>query len=78
MPDDVVFQTQPQIALDQLRAACAPGIVAEVVLADAGYGNDTDFYDGITAIGLPYVVSDHFPHGGEALTVGTVYAAALV
>ncbi len=55
VPDDVVFQTKPQIALEQLRAGCAAGIAAEVVLADAGYGTDTDFRDGITAIGLPYV-----------------------
>jgi SRSO17 transposase len=55
VPDDVVFQTKPQIALGQLRAARAAGITAEVVLADAGYGTDTDFRDGITAIGLPYV-----------------------
>jgi SRSO17 transposase len=26
------------------------------VLADAGYGNDTDFRDAITELGLPYVV----------------------
>lgn len=56
VPDDIVFQTKPQIALDQLRAAHAAGIGAEVVLADAGYGNDTDFRDGITGIGLAYAV----------------------
>ena len=56
VPDDIVFQTKPQIALDQLRAARAAGIEADVVLADAGYGNDTDFRDGITEIGLPYAV----------------------
>ncbi len=56
MPDDVVFQTKPQIALDQLRAALAAGIEAEVALADAGYGTDTDLRDGITESGLPYVV----------------------
>ncbi len=56
VPDDVVFQTKPQIALDQLRAALAAGIEAEVALADAGYGTDTDFRDGITESGLPYVV----------------------
>ncbi len=56
VPDDIVFQTKPQIALDQLRAACAAGIDAEVALAGAGYGNDTDFRDGITEIGLAYVV----------------------
>ena len=56
VPDDVVFQTKPQIALDQIRAALATGIEAEVALADAGYGTDTDFRDGITESGLPYVV----------------------
>ncbi len=56
VPEDIVFQTKPQIALDQLRAAVANGTDAEVVLADAGYGNDTDFRSGITELGLAYVV----------------------
>jgi SRSO17 transposase len=56
VPDDIVFQTKSQIALDQLRAARAAGIEAKLVLADAGYGNDTDFRDGITEIGLSYAV----------------------
>ena len=56
IPDDIVFQTKPQIALDQLRDAVAAGIDAGFVLADAGYGNDTDFRDGITEAGLPYAV----------------------
>ena len=50
------IQTKPQIALDQLRDAIAAGIEAAFVLADAGYGNDTDFRVGITEIGLPYAV----------------------
>jgi len=56
IPDDIVFQTKPQIALDQLRDTVAAGIDAAFVLADAGYGNDTDFRDGITEVGLPYAV----------------------
>jgi SRSO17 transposase len=56
IPDTIVFQTKPRIALDQLRDAVATGINAAVVLADAGYGNDTDFRDGITELGLPYAV----------------------
>jgi SRSO17 transposase len=56
VPEDVVFQTKPQIARDQLRAALSSGIKAEVVLADAGYGADTDFRDSITEMGLPYVL----------------------
>ena len=72
VPDDVVFQTKAQIALDQLRAARAAGIEAEVALADAGYGTDTDFRDGITAAGLPYVVgiqssTSLWPPGAEPL-----------
>jgi SRSO17 transposase len=56
LPDEIDFQTKPQIALNQLCAARAGGIKADVVLADAGYGNDTDFRDGITEIGLAYAV----------------------
>jgi SRSO17 transposase len=56
VPDGVIFQTKPQIALDQLRAALEAGIEAEVALLDAGYGNDTDLRDGITEMGLAYVV----------------------
>ena len=56
VPDDIEFQTKPQIALGQLRAAHAAGIDANFVLADASYGNDTSFRDGVTEIGLAYAV----------------------
>jgi SRSO17 transposase len=56
VPDDLCFATKPQIALEQIRAAQADGIPPGVVLADAGYGVDTDFRDSITALGLAYVV----------------------
>ena len=56
VPDDLRFATKPQIALEQIRAAQADGIPPGVVLADAGYGVDTAFRDGITALGLAYVV----------------------
>jgi SRSO17 transposase len=56
VPDDLCFATKPQIALEQIRAAQADDIPPGVVLADAGYGVDTSFRDGITALGLAYVV----------------------
>jgi SRSO17 transposase len=56
VPDDVRFATKPQIALAQLRAAQAAAVPPGIVLADAGYGVDTDFRDGVTALGLAYVV----------------------
>ena len=48
VPPDITFQTKPQIALDQIRAACAAGLPHGLVLA--AYGNDTDFRTGLTAL----------------------------
>ena len=56
VPEEVTFQTKPEIALAQIRAALQAGVTPATVLADAGYGVDTEFRDGITALGLPYVV----------------------
>ncbi len=56
VPDDVAFKTKPQIALDQIKAACAAGVAQGVVLADAAYGNDHGFRSAITAEGLCYVM----------------------
>ena len=56
VPDDVVFKTKPQIALDQIRWACAAGLQRAPVLIDAGYGADTDLRAAITALNLVYVV----------------------
>jgi SRSO17 transposase len=56
IPDSVRFQTKPQIALDQIRAAAAIGTPTGVVLADAGYGADGAFRAGLSELGLDYVV----------------------
>jgi SRSO17 transposase len=56
VPPDIVFKTKPEIALDLIPAALAAGIPPATVLADAGYGNDSKFRDGVTALGLSYVV----------------------
>jgi SRSO17 transposase len=56
VPDEIAFQTKPQIALDQIRAAQAAGVTPGVVLADAGYGVDGAFRAGLTGLGLDYVV----------------------
>src|SRR4051795_7315169 len=55
VPEEVEFRTKPAIALGQVRQALADGVPPGVVVTDAGYGNDTDFRDGVTALGLPYV-----------------------
>lgn len=56
IPEDMVFATKPQIALAQLRQAIDSGITPGVVLADAGYGDETAFRDRITELGLLYAV----------------------
>lgn len=56
VPDDIVFQTKPQIALQQIETAKAQGTTPGVVLADAGYGHDGGFRAGLSALDLRYVV----------------------
>jgi SRSO17 transposase len=56
VPEEVVFQIKPEIALGQLRQAVVDGVPPGVVVTDAAYGNDTGFRDGVTALDLPYVV----------------------
>src|SRR5271167_872962 len=42
VPDDIQFQTKPEIALQQMRQARADGVPPTVVLADPAYGNDSN------------------------------------
>ena len=46
VPEEIEFQTKPEIALEQIRQAMEQKVPAGVVLADAGYGNGTQFRDG--------------------------------
>jgi SRSO17 transposase len=55
VPADIRFQTKIEIALDQVRAACAAGLPRGVVLMDAGYGNHTDLRTALVALDLSYV-----------------------
>lgn len=56
VPEAIRFQTKPEIALDQIRAAVAANLARGIVLADAAYGMNTEFRDGLTELELPYVV----------------------
>jgi SRSO17 transposase len=57
VPKEISFKTKPEIALEQLRWACAAGLPRGVVLMDAGYGADTDVRANITTLGLSYVAA---------------------
>ena len=55
VPEEIGFKTKPEIALEQIRAACESGIARGVVLLDAGYGNHTSLRIQISALALAYV-----------------------
>ena len=50
-----VFQTKPEIALQQLRQALADGVPPAPALMDPAYGNDSKLRAGISELGLTYV-----------------------
>jgi SRSO17 transposase len=56
VPEQIEFQTKPEIALEQIRQAVEQNIPVGVMLADAGYGNGTPFRTAVTELGLEYVV----------------------
>jgi SRSO17 transposase len=56
VPKTIKFQTKPQIALEQMSAACAAGVPRGVVLVDASYGSNSALRSGISALALQYVV----------------------
>jgi SRSO17 transposase len=55
IPETIGFLTKPEIALEQIQAACAAGLPRGVVLMDAGYGTNTRLREEISALGLSYV-----------------------
>jgi SRSO17 transposase len=56
IPEEIQFQTKPQIALAQIKKAVEDEVARGVVVADAGYGVDGRFRAGITELGLEYAV----------------------
>jgi SRSO17 transposase len=56
MPETITFQTKPQIALAQIQQAVQEQVPAGPVLADAAYGNDAQFRQALTDLGLTYLV----------------------
>jgi SRSO17 transposase len=52
IPDEVVFRTKWQIALDQLRRALANGVSFSYIVFDADYGRANQFLLGLDSLGL--------------------------
>jgi SRSO17 transposase len=56
VPDDVQFQTKWQIGLDMIDSAACWGVRPHVIIADAGFGDITDFREALKERGRKYVV----------------------
>src|SRR6185503_1399847 len=50
VPKEISFKTKPEIALEQIEAACRAGFPRGVVLMDAGYGCNTDLRTSISTL----------------------------
>jgi SRSO17 transposase len=52
VPDDLVFKTKPELALDLITRAVDDKIPGEIVLVDAAYGSSSDFRNTVRMFGL--------------------------
>ena len=70
VPEQVGHREKWRLALDMLDQARTWGLADRVVVADAGYGQNHHFRDGLTERGLDYVVAvrgDLNAHPGDAV-----------
>jgi SRSO17 transposase len=57
VPEAVVFETKPALAMRQIEAALEAGCLHGVVLADAAYGDETAWREQLAALNLTYAVA---------------------
>lgn len=56
VPEEIVFATKPELAMQQIEAALQAGYPRGTVLADAAYGDETAWREQLAGHGLSYAV----------------------
>jgi SRSO17 transposase len=56
IPEEVEFKTKTDLALQMMERACRAGIPGEILLADSGYGDSSEFRETTRLLGLDYAV----------------------
>jgi len=56
IPDEVEFKTKPELGLEMIDRALAAELPPGIALADAAYGNSSEFRSGLRSRGLRYGV----------------------
>jgi SRSO17 transposase len=54
VPEGIVFQTKPELALGMIRRAVEDGVPKAPVLGDSAYGSSKEFRRGVRELGLHY------------------------
>jgi SRSO17 transposase len=61
IPDQVVYKTKIDLALEMIERAVHHGIPGDIVLADAAYGNSNAFRETVRLLGFDYAVGIESP-----------------
>ena len=61
IPENVVFETKHELALDMIIGAVDDGVPGDIVLADSGYGDSHKFREALRELGLDYALGIHAP-----------------
>lgn len=56
IPDAVKFKTKIQLALDMIERASVAGVPGEIILADAAYGESSEFRNTVRLLGFDFAV----------------------
>ena len=56
IPDAVAFKTKIELALDMIERAVRDEVPGEIILADAAYGDSTEFRDTVRLLGFDFAV----------------------